>query len=58
MGRAFFSPLGEFLITSFPTAFIKNLKFHPGNTGSPKTGRRLLLHSRYLSRALGDTCKK
>lgn len=26
-------PLGEFLITSFPTAFIKNSKFHPGNTG-------------------------
>lgn len=57
-GASFLFSLGEFLITSFPTAFIKNLKFHPGNTASPKTARRLLLYSRYLSRAVGDAYKK
>lgn len=57
-GASFLFSLGKFLITSFPTAFIKNLKFHPGNTASPKTARRLLLYSRYLSRAVGDAYKK
>lgn len=55
-GASFLFSLGEFLITSFP--FIKNLKFHPGNTASPKTARRLLLYSRYLSHAVGDAYKK